>query len=69
MTYGVSNQEIISPFSNCNYQCLLHAVIMYHILFIIVVLLLLYLSYSVNVCLYWDHNRNKCLQFLCHPYI
>ena len=55
--------------SNCIYQCLLYAVIIYHILFIIVVLILLHLSYCVNVChvfvciFVWDHNGNKCLHF------
>ena len=70
MTYGVSNQEIIfSLFSNCIYQCLLFAVIIYHILFIIVVLILLHLSCLSCICLYlictfvWDHNGNKCLHF------
>ena len=63
MAHGVSNEKIISPFSNCNYICLLHAVIIYSTLFIIVVLMLLYFSYSVIVChvfvcicVYRDHN-------------
>ena len=41
--------DYFPPFSNCINQCLLYAVIIYHILFI-VVLILLHLSYSVNVC-------------------
>ena len=61
MTYGVSNQEIISPpFSNCIYQCLLYAVIIYHILFIIIVLILLHLSYCVTVC----HVFGQCLSYM-----
>ena len=79
MTYGVSNQEIISPFSNCIYQCLLYAVIIYHILCIIVVLILLHLSCCVNVChvfvcilsvyLSGTTMEISACTFLCHPFI
>ena len=51
MTYGVSNQEIISTFFKLYLtMSYIYAVIIYHILFIIVVLILLHLSYRVNVC-------------------
>ena len=47
---GVSNQEIYSPFSNCIYQCLLYAVIIYHIYyccFNIVTFVIIIVSMSV----------------------
>ena len=53
---------------NIYFWGIIHAVIIYHILFIIVVLILLHLSYCVNVCHVFvcicrDHNGNKYLHF------
>ena len=65
-------------FSNCIYQCILYTVIIYHILFIIVVLILLYLSYCVNVChvfvcilsVYFGTTMEiSACTFLYHPFI
>ena len=63
-------------FSNVLY---IYAVIIYHILFIIVVLILLHLSYCVNVChvfvgilsvyLSGTTMEISACTFLCHPFI
>ena len=72
-------RKLFPPFSNCIYQCLLYAVIIYHILFIIVVLIFLHLSYRVNVChvfvciisvyLSGITMETSASTFLCHPFI
>ena len=73
-------RRLFSPFSNCIYQCLLYAVIIYRILFIIVVVILLHLPYCVNVChvfvciLYYLYLSRTTMEisactFLCHSFI
>ena len=74
MPYGISNQEIITllfsiviinDFTCSNY--LSHFIIVVLVCYICHILSTS--AMYVCICLFKDHNENKSLVFLCHPYI